>query len=83
MKKVSFPKYWKKMQKRWITPLECSSYLSLHIKTIYTKITKGEIPAAHVGGSIRIDKKKLNEQLEKQILDMESKVKDWIWASKE
>ncbi len=33
------------MEKRWITPLECSSYLSLHIQTIYTKIAKGEIPA--------------------------------------
>ena len=66
------------MQKRWITPIECSSYLSLHIKTIYTKIAKGEIPAARVGGSIRIDKKKLDEKLEKQILDLESKGKDWI-----
>jgi len=66
------------MQKRWITVLECSSYLSLHIKTIYTKIAKNEIPAAHVGGSIRIDKKKLDEQLENQILDLESKIKDWI-----
>jgi len=66
------------MQKRWITVLECSSYLSLHIQTIYTKISKGEIPAVHVGGAIRIDKKKLDEQLENQILDMESKVKNWI-----
>jgi len=65
------------MQKRWITPLECSSYLSLHIKTVYAKIARGEIPAAHVGGSIRIDRKKLDEQLENQILDVESKVKDW------
>jgi len=66
------------MQKRWITPLECSSYLSLHIQTIYTKIAKGEIPAARIGGSIRIDRKKLDEQLENQILDLESKIKDWI-----
>jgi len=69
------------MQKRWITPLECSSYLSLHIKTVYAKIARGEILAARVGGSrgsIRIDRKKLDEQLEKQILDLESKVKDWI-----
>jgi len=65
------------MQKRWITPLECSSYLSLHIKTVYAKIAKGEIPAACIGGSIRIDRKKLDEQLENQILDMQSKVKDW------
>ena len=69
------------MQKRWITVLECSSYLSLHIKTIYAKIAKGEIPAAHVGGSngsIRIDRKKLDEQLDNEILDLENKVKDWI-----
>ena len=66
------------MQKSWITVLECSTYLSLHTKTIYAKIAKGEIPATRIGGSIRIDKKKLDEQLENQILDMESKVKDWI-----
>ena len=69
------------MQKRWISVLECSSYLSLHIKTIYAKIAKGEIPAAHVGGSrgsIRIDRKKLDEQLENEILDLKNKVKDWI-----
>jgi len=68
------------MQKRWITVLECSSYLSLHIKTIYAKIARGEIPAAHGGGStgsIRIDKNKLDEQLENEILDLKNKVKDW------
>jgi len=66
------------MQKRWITPLECSLYLSLHINTIYVKVAKGEIPAARIGGAIRIDKNKLDEQLENQILDLESKVKDLI-----
>jgi len=58
--------------------LECSTYLSLHTKTIYAKIAKGEIPATRIGGSIRIDKKKLDEQLENQILDLESIVKDLI-----
>ena len=45
------------------------------------KIAKGEIPAARVGGSrgsIRIDKKKLDELLENQLTDLESKINGWI-----
>lgn len=70
------------MQRRWISVRECSSYLGLHLKTIYALISKGAIPAARIGsqkrGSIRVDRRKLDEQLENQILDLESKVKDWI-----
>jgi len=66
------------MQKRWITPREAAEYLSLNPKTIYAQAAAGIIPSAKIGGSIRIDKKKLDEQLENQILDLESKVKDWI-----
>jgi len=66
------------MQKRWLTVADAAKYLSLNVKTIYAQATKGEIPSAKIGGSIRIDKKKLDEQLENQILDMKSKVKDWI-----
>jgi len=66
------------MQKRWITPRECAEYLSLNVKTIYAQAATGIIPSAKIGGSVRIDKKKLDEQLENQILDLESIVKDLI-----
>jgi len=46
--------------------------------SIYAQAAKGEISSAKIGGSVRIDKKKLDEQLENQILALESKVKDWI-----
>ena len=52
------------MERRWLTPAETAEYLSLHVKTIYAQAARGEIPASKIGGSIRIDKKRLDEQLE-------------------
>lgn len=54
------------MQRRWITPLECAGYLSLSVKTIYAQAAVGIIPSAKIGGSIRIDKMRLDAQLEAQ-----------------
>ena len=52
------------MQRRWISPKECSLYLGLHVKSIYRLIDRGQLPAARVGRSVRIDLRKLNEQME-------------------
>jgi len=54
------------MERRWISVRECSSYLSIHEKSVYRLIDHGEIPASKVGGSIRVDLKKLEEMLEER-----------------
>jgi excisionase family DNA binding protein len=52
--------------RRWISPKEAGVYLSLHPQTIYQLIYEGKLPAARVGGSVRIDLTKLNAFLEGQ-----------------
>jgi len=54
------------MEKRWLTARETSEYLSLNLKTVYSLVTRGELKAGRVGGSIRIDKKAIDEKLEKR-----------------
>jgi len=63
------------LEKRWITPKEAANYLSLHLKTVYVKISKGEIPASRIGGSIRVDKKKLDELMENN--ELEGSIERW------
>ncbi|NQT80263.1 MAG: helix-turn-helix domain-containing protein [Candidatus Aminicenantes bacterium] len=52
------------IEKRWITPRECAAYLSIHVKTVYAQVAKREIPSSKIGGSVRIDRKKLDEIME-------------------
>jgi len=55
------------VERRWISPKECAEYLSIHVKSCYRLIDKGEIPGARIGGSVRVDLKKLEEiMLERQ-----------------
>ena len=55
------------MEKRWISVREASRYLSLHETTVRRLIDRGMIPASRVGRNVRIDMRKLNEQLERGI----------------
>jgi len=54
------------MQRRWISVRECGSYLSIHTKSVYRLIDHGEIPASKIGGSVRVDLKKLEELMEER-----------------
>lgn len=66
------------MELRWITPKQCSSYLSIHLKTVYSQIERGEIPATKIGGSVRIDRKKLDDILEsREKVPIEKKIDEW------
>ena len=65
------------MEKRWISVKECALYLSIHLKTVYAQIARGEIPATKIGGSVRVDKKKLDEKLEKREINLEEKLDGW------
>jgi len=45
---------------------EAAEYLSIHPVTCRRLIDRGKIPASHIGRSVRVDFKKLEEQLESE-----------------
>jgi excisionase family DNA binding protein len=52
--------------KKWGSPRETADLLGLHVQTIYALFYRGELPGARVGRSVRIDLKRLTEQMEAQ-----------------
>lgn len=54
------------MERRWISVREASEYLSIHFKSCYRLIDRGEIPAAKIGGNVSVDLKWLREILEER-----------------
>jgi len=54
-------------RRRWLTIAEAASYLGIHGKTAYIWAARGVLPAARIGGTIRVDLLKLDEFLERQI----------------
>lgn len=57
------------MERRWLSVNECADYLGLHRKTVYELIYSHSLPAGKIPGSRswRIDKLKIDSQLEAQI----------------
>ncbi len=53
--------------RRWITVAETAAYLFLHPVSVRRKIDRGEIVASRIGRTVRVDLKKLNEQMERGI----------------
>jgi len=53
-------------RRRWLTIREAADYLGLHPKTAYIWAARGVLPAARIGGTIRVDLLKLDEFLEMQ-----------------
>lgn len=49
--------------KEVLTPKEAAEYLSVHVRTIYRLVKKGEIPGRKVGGSWRFKKDALDAWL--------------------
>jgi len=54
------------VDRRWISIRETSTYLGIHEVTCRRLVDRGQIPAAKVGGSIRVDLKALEKQMETQ-----------------
>ena len=54
------------IERRWLRISEAAAYLGLHSKTIYDLAARGLLPCAKVGGSIRIDRLALDQNLERQ-----------------
>jgi excisionase family DNA binding protein len=53
--------------RRYISVRECAEFLSLHLKTVYSLIARGKIPAVRVGRAVRVDLRRLEAQLEAQV----------------
>lgn len=49
--------------KEVLTPKEAAEYLSVHVRTIYRLVKKGELPGRKVGGSWRFKKDALDAWL--------------------
>lgn len=64
------------IERRWISPKECALYLSIHVKTVYSQIARGEIPASKIGGSVRIDRKRLDKKMLEREMNIEDKLKE-------
>lgn len=60
--------------KEILTPKEAAQYLSVHVRTIYRLVKRGEIPGRKVGGSWRFKKDALDDWLSgKTILNPKEK----------
>jgi len=55
------------MTKRFITPREASEYLGLKVKTVYSLAARGRIPAVRFGRQLRIDLKRLEDQIDAEL----------------
>lgn len=53
------------MERRWVSVNTASKYLSIHPVTCRRLIDRGVIPASRIGRNVRVDIRKLNEQLER------------------
>lgn len=52
------------MQQRFFSCRDVAVFLGLSEKTIRRKVDRGELPVVRIGRSVRVDKKRLDEQLE-------------------
>jgi len=53
--------------RRWCTVRQISVITGLHVQTCYKLFYSGKLPGARVGRSVRIDLKRLTEQMERQV----------------
>jgi excisionase family DNA binding protein len=51
---------------RWLTVKEAAAYLKIHLMTAYEWAGSGKLPSARVGRIVRIDRKALDAELERQ-----------------
>ncbi len=52
--------------RRWIRVSECAEICSLSVKGCYELISRGVIPAVHIGRTVRVDRVGLERDLEAQ-----------------
>lgn len=53
--------------RRFIAPKEFCELYNFHVEHVYVLLARGEIPAARIGHSWRIDRQRFEAQLERQI----------------
>ena len=63
-------------KRRWFNVKETASSLGLSVAGVRKMIARGEIPAVHVGRTVRVDGRKLECQLEGQTLALEKTIRN-------
>jgi len=53
-------------ERRWLSVRQAAEFLGLHPKTVYDLASRGKIPSAKIGGALRIDLRRLTQDLEGQ-----------------
>lgn len=53
--------------RKFCTPAEAGEILSLKLKTVYSLIQRGEIPAIKLGHQVRVDLRRLDEAIEAKL----------------
>ncbi|MEN6560095.1 MAG: helix-turn-helix domain-containing protein [Acidobacteriota bacterium] len=53
--------------RRWISTRECAELLGLSIAGVRKMISRGEIPAVHLGRTVRVDGRELERRLDAQL----------------
>lgn len=53
--------------RRWWSIKQTADMLGIHVQTAYQLFYRGELPGARVGRSVRIDSKKVLDQMEAQM----------------
>lgn len=67
---------------KWMTMVQTSRYTSISLKKCYDLCQQGQLPSAKIGGSIRVDRERLDKMLEDQIIVAQQrieKLKDSVW----
>jgi len=54
-------------QRRWISPRECAELLGLSVAGVRKMISRGEIPAVHLGRTVRVPAVELERRLDAQL----------------
>jgi len=54
------------MERRWLTVREAAEYLGLSVKGAHDMASAGKLPAARIGRLVRIDRQRLEADLERQ-----------------
>jgi excisionase family DNA binding protein len=52
---------------RFISVKAAAQYLDVHFLTVYQMIARGQIPSIKIGRCVRVDKRRLDEDCERQM----------------
>jgi excisionase family DNA binding protein len=67
-------------ERRFITCRECAELYHFHVQHVYELIARGLLPSCRIGGAIRVDRVRLDQDLENQILERAGRQQKAGWG---